>query len=131
MTEPHKPKHFNISLKRVYEAPNQNDGMRILVERLWPRGLSKEKAAIDHWLKDIAPSPDLRRWFNHRPERWAEFLARYEAELDANAEGMRELLAIIADGPSCLVFAARDKEHNSAVALKTYLDVRMGANVPT
>ena len=112
---------MEIRLKRVYEAPTESDGPRILVERLWPRGLSKDKAAVDHWLKEIAPSPELRRWYGHRPDRWPEFQARYRAELDANPAVLRELEALCASGPVTFVFAARDEERNSAVLLKRYL----------
>ncbi len=80
-----RTRRFVIALKRVYDVPSETDGRRILVERLWPRGLSKDKASIHHWLKEIAPSPELRRWYAHRPERWTEFQARYHAEIDANA----------------------------------------------
>ncbi len=112
---------FDITLKRVYDLPSETDGRRILVERLWPRGLSKDKASVHHWLKEIAPSPELRRWYGHKPERWAGFQARYHAELDANAEVVRALLAICDAGPVSFVFAARDTERNSAAALKKYL----------
>ncbi len=117
-----------IKLKRVYEVPSNDDGLRILVERLWPRGLSKTDAAIDHWMKDIAPTPRLRTWFGHRPERWPEFQARYLAELGANAEVVRALEKLCAAGPVTFVFAARDTERNSAVVLKAYLEAdRAGA----
>ena len=115
MSPPH------IRLKRAYEAPSEDDGVRVLVERVWPRGLSKADAAIDHWVKEVAPTPQLRTWFGHRPERWAEFQARYRAELDANAEVVRALKALCDAGPVTFVFAARDTERNSAAALKRYL----------
>ncbi len=111
-----------IKLKRAYEVPSNDDGLRILVERLWPRGLSKTAAEIDHWMKDIAPTPRLRTWFGHRPERWPEFQVRYLVELDANAEAARALVKLCAAGPVTFVFAARDTERNSAVVLKTYLE---------
>ncbi len=114
-------KRFNISLKRVYDMACETDGLRILVERLWPRGVSKDRASIHHWLKKIAPSPELRRWYGHRPERWAKFQARYHAELDANAEAVRALRRFCEAGPVTFVFAARDTERNSAAALKRYL----------
>ena len=113
---------LQIKLKRAYEVPSSDDGLRILVERLWPRGLSKADAAIDHWMKDIAPTPRLRTWFGHRPERWPEFQARYLAELDANLEAVRALEKLCSAGPVTFVFAARDTERNSAVVLKTYLE---------
>ena len=116
-----RTKRFDISLKRVYDVPSETDGLRILVERLWPRGLSKDKASLHHWLKEIAPSPELRRWYGHRPARWAEFQARYHAELDANANLVRTLQTLCDTGPVTFVFAARDSERNSAAALKRYL----------
>ena len=116
-----RTKRFNITLKRVYDVRCETDGLRILVERLWPRGVSKDKASLDHWLKEIAPSPALRRWYGHRPERWPEFQARYHAELDANAEVVRGLETLCAAGAVTFVFAARDTERNGAVALKKYL----------
>ncbi len=120
-------KHFDIALKRAYDVPSETDGRRILVERLWPRGLSKGKASIHHWPKEIAPSPELRRWYGHRPERWTEFQARYHAELAANADVVRALRALCDAGPVTFVFAARDTERNSAVALKIYLQGNLAA----
>jgi uncharacterized protein YeaO (DUF488 family) len=114
-------KRFVIALKRVYDMACESDGLRILVERLWPRGMSKDRASIDHWMKETAPSPELRRWYGHRPERWAEFQTRYHAELDANAEAVRALQRLCEAGPVTFVFAARDTERNSASALKRYL----------
>ncbi|MDJ0609244.1 MAG: DUF488 domain-containing protein [Kiloniellales bacterium] len=110
-----------IALKRAYEPPDPGDGIRILVERLWPRGLTKQKAAIDHWTKEIAPSPELRRWYGHRPELWPEFQQRYRAELDANPDAVAALRALCAEGPVTFVYAARDEERNSATLLKAYL----------
>ena len=115
-------KRLAISLKRVYETPSESGGPRILVERLWPRGLSKEKAAIDHWPREVAPSPALRRWFGHRRERWPEFQDRYRAELNANTDAVRALTALCDAGPVTFVFAARDTERNGAIALKRYLE---------
>ncbi len=115
-----------IKLKRVYEVPSNDDGLRILVERLWPRGLSKTDAEIDHWLRDIAPTPLLRTWFGHRPERWPEFQTRYLAELDANTEAVRTLEKLCAAGPATFVFATRGTERNSAVVLKAYLEADRG-----
>ena len=110
-----------IRLKRVYEAPAPEDGTRILVERLWPRGLTKEKAALDHWLKEVAPSPELRRWYDHKPERWPEFQKRYRAELEARSEALEALRELCAEGSVTFVFAARDEERNSAVVLQALL----------
>ncbi len=111
---------MQIRLKRVYESPSSEDGFRILVDRLWPRGLSKGQARIDHWLREIAPSAELRRWFNHDPQRWEEFKQRYFAELNEK----RELLQTIRAQSSpvvTLLFAAKDTERNNAVALTEYL----------
>ena len=113
-----------IRLKRVYEPARRADGQRILVERLWPRGLAREKAAVDHWAKEIAPSPALRKWFDHRPERWDGFRERYFAELDANAEAVAELRARVARRATTFVFASREEALNNAVALKQYLEER-------
>ena len=110
-----------IHLKRAYEEPSRSDGLRILVERLWPRGLSKERAAVDVWLKDIAPSPGLRRWFGHDPAKWEEFQKHYWAELEANPDAVTDLRRRIREGPVTFVYAARDEQHNGALALKEYL----------
>jgi uncharacterized protein YeaO (DUF488 family) len=110
-----------IRLKRAYEEPSGSDGLRILVERLWPRGLSKERAAVDVWLKDIAPSSELRRWFGHDPAKWKEFQKRYWAELDANPDAVAELRRELGKGPVTFVYAARDEQHNGALALREYL----------
>jgi uncharacterized protein YeaO (DUF488 family) len=106
-----------IAIKRVYEEPSATDGTRILVDRLWPRGLTKEKARVDLWLKDVAPSNELRKWFAHDPEKWSEFKARYKAELKHLAPQLTILRQAIARGPSTLLFGARDTEHNEAVVL--------------
>ena len=111
-----------IRLKRVYEEPATDDGLRILVERLWPRGLSKEQAAVDLWLKEVAPSSGLRRWSNHDPDRWKEFLRRYHAELLQNGGTVDELRRKCRSGTVTFVYAARDEEHNGALALKDYLE---------
>ena len=111
-----------IRLKRVYEEPSEDDGTRILVERLWPRGVSKEAAAIDLWLKEVAPSPELRKWYAHDPDRWEEFRRRYRAELDDKGEVLDDLRRRLQQGPVTFVFAARDQEHNSAVLLRDYLE---------
>ncbi len=116
--------HPSILLKRVYEPPDPSDGERILVERLWPRGVSKESAHLDEWLKNVAPSPELRRWFGHDPERWDEFRRRYEAELQAPEKQtlLTELAEKARHGPVTFVFAARDVEHNAAVVLKDMVE---------
>ena len=113
---------MRIGLKRAYEAPGREDGLRILVDRLWPRGLGKDQAGIDLWLKEIAPSNELRKWYGHEPEKWEEFCRRYFVELDARPEVVDQLRKQIRTDPCTLVFAARDTEHNNAVALKEYLE---------
>jgi uncharacterized protein YeaO (DUF488 family) len=117
-------KKTKIRLKRAYDAPSDDDGTRILVERLWPRGVSKEAAAIDLWLKEVAPSTQLRKWYGHDPEKWEEFRKRYLAELDQKGDLLDELKQKFRSGPVAFVYAARDAEHNSAVVLKEYLEGR-------
>ena len=112
-------KHLRI--KRAYEEPAHDDGVRILVDRLWPRGLSKPRARVDLWLKDLAPSSPLRRWFNHDPARWAEFRRRYARELDAKDRAIAALRGAVRRGRVTLLFSASDPEHNNAVALHAYL----------
>ena len=109
-----------IQLKRVYEPASERDGFRVLVDRMWPRGISKAEAAVDCWLKEIAPCAELRKWFGHAPERWSAFCERYTAELDDNQEAVG-FLKEKSGGTLTLVFAARDVEHNNAVVLKRYL----------
>jgi uncharacterized protein YeaO (DUF488 family) len=110
-----------IAVKRVYDAPSRADGRRVLVDRLWPRGLSKSAAALDDWARDLAPSDQLRRWFGHAPGRWAEFKARYFRELEAKAERVEELRQHARGARLTLLFGARDPEHNNAVARREYL----------
>jgi uncharacterized protein YeaO (DUF488 family) len=112
---------MTLHIKRVYDSPAKADGQRILVDRLWPRGLSRGRAEVDHWFKEIAPSAELRRWFAHRPERWPEFRRRYCAELDRNPDGVAELRQAIGRRTATLLYAARDVEHNNARALQEYL----------
>jgi len=111
-----------IKLKRAYEPPEKKDGARLLVKRLWPRGLTKEKAGIDEWFKDVAPSPELRRWYAHDPAKWAEFRRRYLAELEANPGEVERLRARVGEGQVTFVYAAKDEKRNSAVLLKEYLE---------
>jgi uncharacterized protein YeaO (DUF488 family) len=111
-----------IHVKRAYETPSRKDGTRILVERLWPRGLTKERAALDLWLKDVAPSPALRKWFAHDPKKWERFIQRYWKELECHGEAVELLRRWIRKGPVTFVYAARDEEHNGAVALKAFLE---------
>lgn len=111
-----------IHLKRVYEPPSTDDGYRILVERLWPRGLSKSRAQVDLWLKDIAPSPQLRSWYGHELAKWEEFQQRYRAELQTNA-AVAQLQQLQLDKPIItFVYDAHDTEHNSALVLKAFLE---------
>jgi uncharacterized protein YeaO (DUF488 family) len=110
-----------IKLKRVYEEPSSKDGFRVLVERLWPRGLTKKRAAVDLWLKDVAPSPELRKWFAHDPARWEQFQKRYGRELRERKDAIRLLKQKVKEGMVTLVYAARDEEHNGALALKRHL----------
>ena len=118
----------NLRIKRVYEPPDAADGFRVLVDRLWPRGLSRERAKIDLWLKEVAPSDSLRRRFHGDPSAWGAFKTAYYAELEqASAQSaVRELLDRLNHGPVTLLFAARDQSHNNAVALKERLDERSG-----
>lgn len=113
---------MNITIKRVYEAPSPSDGKRILVDRLWPRGLTKEEAGIDLWLKDIAPSTELREWFGHDPEKWPEFEKRYREELATNTEAVAELHEAVKAGPATLLYGAKDEAHNNAVVIKDFLE---------
>lgn len=115
---------MNIHLKRAYEAPSTEDGRRVLVDRLWPRGLSKDKAAIDLWLKEAAPSNELRHWFGHDPARWEEFTERYRKELEQNP-ALDELIALARQGPISLIYGAKDEEHNQAVVLREVLKERL------
>ncbi len=111
-----------IALKRVYDPPAHTDGLRVLVERLWPRGLSKDRAKVDLWLKDVAPSHELRRWFGHDPAKWAEFKRRYFAELRTATTGLERLRHARTRSRVTFVFAARDEKHNNAVALRDYMN---------
>lgn len=111
----------NVKLKRAYDAPAPEDGVRILVDRLWPRGLSKESASLDRWMKDIAPSDELRKWFAHDPARWNEFERRYAAELRQNEPLLAELRALARKHVVTLVYSAHDELHNNAVALRDIL----------
>jgi uncharacterized protein YeaO (DUF488 family) len=122
---PHqRSSQHSVSIKRAYDPPAAEDGLRVLVDRLWPRGLAKDKAKIDHWLREVAPSDELRRWFGHDPERWQEFRQRYAAELKENPAGLDELAAICRTGHVTLLFAARDDIHNNAAALAELLRKR-------
>lgn len=111
-----------LRVKRVYDTPEASDGRRILVDRLWPRGLSREKAAVDVWLKEVAPSNELRKWYEHDPEKWEEFRRRYFAELDANETAVAELRREVGKGSATLLFGSKEAELNNAVALREYLN---------
>jgi uncharacterized protein YeaO (DUF488 family) len=111
----------NVKLKRVYEPHTAEDGTRILVERLWPRGIKKADAAIDQWAKDISPSTELRKWFGHDPARWQEFRRRYAEEVGQHSDHLNKLRAMAQQGPITLVFSAHDERHNNAVVLRELL----------
>ncbi len=113
---------MEIKIKRAYESPSDDDGYRILVDRLWPRGISKEKAKIDFWPKELAPSTELRRWYGHDPEKWSEFKSRYFAELDGNRELLNELLEYVHKGAVTFVYSSKEQRLNNAVALKEYVE---------
>jgi len=112
-----------LHIKRIYEPYSETDGYRILVDRLWPRGIRKEDARIDLWLKEAAPSTELRQWFNHEPQRWIRFKARYFAELDANRHHIEPILAALEKSAVTLVYASRDEQYNQAVALREYISL--------
>lgn len=118
---------FSISVKRVYEQPSAGDGLRMLVDRLWPRGISKGKAKIDEWLRDVAPTDELRKWFSHDPSRWDEFKARYRKELEKKSEMKSRIWADLSKGNVTLLYAAKDTEHNNASRLKIFLTRAMHA----
>jgi uncharacterized protein YeaO (DUF488 family) len=111
-----------IQLKRVYEKPSRNDGIRILVDRLWPRGLTKERAAVTLWLKDVAPSTELRKWFGHDPAKWKEFQVRYRKELRDKKDALKLLKQKSKERTVTLVYGARDEEDNEALVLKKILE---------
>ncbi len=115
-----------IRLKRVYDPPSAEDGERYLVERLWPRGMSRQSLHLSGWLREVAPSAELRLWFGHDPAKWAEFRRRYFRELDTRPEAWKPLLEAARRGTVTLLFSARDAEHNNAVALKEYLERHLG-----
>lgn len=114
-----------ITIKRVYEEAAASDGKRFLIERLWPRGIRKTALKYDAWLKEVGPSHELRRWFNHDPARWSEFQRKYFAELDSRYEVLKPIMQAASEGPVTLLYSSHDTEHNNAVALKKYLEDRM------
>lgn len=113
---------MTIEIKCVYEKPMQTDGRRILVDRLWPRGLSKEDAKIDFWAREVSPTTELRRWYAHDPQRWSEFRSRYFEELDGNPEAVQELLGHVRMGTVTFVYSSKEQHLNNAVALKEYIE---------
>jgi uncharacterized protein YeaO (DUF488 family) len=114
-----------IEIKRVYDPPTKEDGARFLVERLWPRGIKKEELSMNAWCKNAAPSDHLRRWFSHDPAKWKEFQRRYRAELNDNPAACQPLLDAARQGDIVLLYSTRDTEHNSAIALKSYLEEQL------
>lgn len=115
---------MTLQIKRIYEPAAEEDGTRILVDRLWPRGVSKEEAHIDFWLKDIAPSAELRRWFGHDPDKWDAFRQRYLAELQSNPTAVDEFRRKIGGSTATLLYGAKDTEHNNAVVLRDFIGSR-------
>ncbi len=114
-----------LKTKRVYEPPSPEDGKRILIDRLWPRGIKKESAAIDDWIKDLAPNSDLRKWFNHEPEKWSEFRKRFFRELDTRDRQVEAIMKLARKGTVTLVYGSREERYNNATALKEYIEGRM------
>ena len=110
-----------ITIKRAYDPPADSDGFRVLIDRLWPRGIKKQDAAVDSWLKEIAPTTELRKWFNHDPEKFDTFRTKYELELDENTKSVQQIADQLNQGPITLVYAARETEFNHAVVLRDYL----------
>jgi uncharacterized protein YeaO (DUF488 family) len=121
---------MDIRIRRAYDPPRRDDGYRVLVDRVWPRGVSRSALALDEWRKEIAPSTNLRRWFGHDPERWKEFQRRYFAELEARQDAVLDLLTRARRGRITLVYGARDPDHNQAVALGAYLRARAAGRRP-
>ena len=113
---------MNVKIKRVYEQPDKDDGVRILVDRLWPRGLTKEKASVDLWLKEIAPSTELRKWFGHDPDKWKSFRGRYETEIRHKEDLIKVLKQRARERTITLLYGARDEKHNEALVLKQFLE---------
>lgn len=112
---------MDIRTKRIYEPQEPTDGHRLLVDRIWPRGVSKESAGLDNWMREVGPSTELRRWFGHDPSRWSEFKKRYAVELASRQDLVNEILSLSHNGPVTLLYSARDVDHNQAVALAEYL----------
>jgi uncharacterized protein YeaO (DUF488 family) len=121
---------MSIRLKRAYDPPAKDDGCRVLVDRVWPRGMTRQQLQVEDWLKDVAPSTELRRWFGHDPRRWDEFRKRYGEELAGQGEALERLVARARQGRLTLVFAAKDGQHNNAVVLKEHLEQRLRDEAP-
>ena len=119
---------LDVRSKRIYDPPDDSDGYRILIDHIWPRGVSRKRACLDEWARELAPSAALRKWFDHRPERFAEFRARYRDELMADADRVDELRRRATEGRLTIVYAARDREHNNAVVLTELLRDRQAAD---
>ncbi len=117
---------MTVQVQRIYDERRDDGSARVLVDRLWPRGVSKERAGVDHWLKEVAPSHELRRWFDHDAAKWDEFKGRYFAELDANPEAVEALLTLTQAGDVTLLFGAKESEYNNAMALQEYLSQKPG-----
>jgi uncharacterized protein YeaO (DUF488 family) len=113
-----------IKLKRAYDAVSATDGKRLLVERLWPRGLSKDKLKLDGWIRDVAPTTELRKWFGHDPAKWRQFRTRYFRELNSRPDSWRSIVSLARRGTVTLVYSSHDEEHNNAVALREYLQLK-------
>ncbi len=116
---------MDVNVKRAYASPGPNDGYRVLVDRLWPRGVSKSDACIDEWWKECAPSTALRKWFSHDPAKWGRFKQRYTAELEANSEEVAQSVNRAGHGPITLVYGAKDEQHNHAIVLKEFIETRV------
>ncbi len=121
---------MDVQIRRAYDPPRRSDGYRVLVDRVWPRGVSKADLALDDWRKEVAPSTPLRKWFGHDAERWKEFQERYHSELEAQQSIVQELLERVRKGRLTLVYGARDPDHNNAVALCAYLKARAAGRPP-
>jgi uncharacterized protein YeaO (DUF488 family) len=113
---------MQVRLKRVYDQPGDQDGTRVLVDRLWPRGIKKGNAAVDLWLKDIAPSNELRRWFSHEPTKWPEFKKRYFEELEGKGDALQKMVELASRGKVTLLYSSKEEKFNNAVALKEYIE---------
>ena len=113
---------MNIKIKRIYDEPAKDDGKRVLVDRLWPRGISKDRAKIDLWAKDIAPSHELRKWFNHEPDKWIEFKEKYFSQLDSNPEALIPITELIRTNTVTFIFSSKETKLNNAASLKQYFE---------